>query len=81
MEGYIGNKNFVDMEAMRYWQFPLSYKKDKKQETHDLIFSGRYVGALKRDGYYQRVIKDEDGNIFMVARDKNVKGEPVDKHE
>ena len=41
MEGYIGNKNFVDMEAMRYWQFPLSYKKDKKQETHDLIFSGR----------------------------------------
>ena len=51
MEGYIGNKNFVDMEAMRYWQFPLSYKKDKKQETHDLIFSGRYVGALKRDGF------------------------------
>lgn len=81
MKGCINDKDFVNMEAMRYWQFPLNYKKDKKQETHDLIFSGNYVGALKRDGYYQRVVKDDEGNIFMVARDKNVKGEAIDKHE
>ena len=31
------------------------------------------------DGYYQRLIKDEDGNSFMVARSKNVKGEATEK--
>lgn len=36
---------------------------------------------MKVDGYYQRLIKDEDGNYFMVARNKNVKGEAVNKIE
>lgn len=81
MEHFIDGKDFVNLTAMRYWQYPLNYKKDKKQETHDLIFSGDYIGALKRDGYYQRVVKDEDGNIYMIARDRNVNDEVVEKHE
>lgn len=66
---------------MRYWSFPASYKGDKKAETRNMIFSGDYYGALKVDGYYERLIKDEDGNCFMIARSKNVKGEAVDKYE
>jgi len=81
MTGYINGFDWVNCEPMRYWSFPKTYKKDSKAETKNLIFSGRYWGALKRDGYYQRFVKDEDGNMFMIARSKNVKGEAVNKIE
>ena len=72
---------YVNCEAMKYWSFPKTYKKDSKVETKNLIFGGKYWGALKRDGYYQRFVKDEEGNMFMIARSKNVKGEAVNKIE
>ena len=81
MTGYINGFDWVNCEAMKYWSFPKTYKKDSKAETKNLIFGGRYWGALKRDGYYQRFVKDEDGNMFMIARSKNVKGEAVNKIE
>jgi len=81
MKNYINGIDFVNMEAMKYWSFPKSYKKDKHKEIKNLIFSGDYWGALKVDGYYQRLVKDEDGNCFMIARSKNVNGEAVNKIE
>ena len=81
MVGYVNGIDWVNCEAMRYWSFPKTYKKDSKAETKNLIFSGKYWGALKRDGYYQRFVKDEDGNMFMIARNKNVNGEAVNKIE
>lgn len=81
MKGWAGDFDWVNAEPMKYWSFPSSYAKDKKAETRNMIFSGEYIGALKVDGYYERLVKDEDGNCFMVARSKNVKGEAVDKYE
>lgn len=82
MFGYIDNKDFVNLTAMKYWSFPSSYSKDKRQtELHNAIFSGSYWGALKVDGFYQRLVKDEDGNCFMIARSPDVKGNPVNKYE
>ena len=68
MTGYVNGIDWVNCEAMKYWSFPKTYKKDSKAETKNLIFGGRYWGALKRDGYYQRFVKDEDGNMFMIAQ-------------
>ena len=79
MKGYVDGIDWINAEAMKYWSFPSSYTKDKKTETRNMIYSGEYTGAIKVDGYYERLIKDEDGNCFMVARSKNVNGEAVEK--
>ena len=79
MKGYVDGIDWINAEAMKYWSFPSSYTKDKKAETRNMIYSGEYTGAIKVDGYYERLIKDEDGNCFMVARSKNVNGEAVEK--
>ena len=65
---------------MRYWSHPSSVPAERrKQEIKNAIFSGEVLGARKVDGYYERLIKDEDGNCFMVARSKNVHGEATEK--
>ena len=79
MKGFVAGIDWINAEAMKYWSYPSSYKKDKVAETRNMIFSGDYIGAIKVDGYYERLIKDEDGNCFMVARSKNVSGEAVEK--
>ena len=80
MKGYVAGINWVNAEAMKYWSFPSSTSQEKrKADTHNMIFSGECLGAMKVDGYYERLIKDEDGNCFMVAPSKNVKGEATDK--
>lgn len=82
MKGYVKGIDWINAEAMKYWSFPASTSQEKrKQETHNMIFSGEYLGAMKVDGYYERLIKDEDGNCFMVARSKNVHGEATEKIE
>lgn len=82
MKGYVKGIDWINAEAMKYWSFPASTSPEKrKQETHNMIFSGDYLGAMKVDGYYERLIKDEDGNCFMVARSKNVHGEATEKIE
>lgn len=82
MRGTIKGINFVNMEAMKYYAPPAS---KSQKERHDLaynrIFSGEWLAAEKKDGYFARVLKDEDGNIFMLSRSKNVNGEYPDKHE
>lgn len=80
MKGYVNGIDWINAEPMKYWSFPASTSMEKrKQEIHNMIFSGDYYGARKCDGYYERLIKDEDGNCFMVARSKNVKGEATEK--
>ena len=81
MKGFVNGIDWINAEAMKYWSFPASYTDEKKKnEVHNAIFSGDYLGALKVDGYYQRLIKDEDGNCFMIARSKGVNG-AIDKYE
>lgn len=79
MNGYIKDIDWINLDAMKYWSFGASYKGDKKVEAKNLVMSGNYLGALKVDGYYQRLVIDEDGNISMIARSKSVTGEAVNK--
>jgi len=80
MKGYIQGHDWLNEKPMKYWSFPASTSDATKKETvRNAIFSGDYIGALKVDGYYQRLLKDEDGNCFMIARDRNTKGEVVNK--
>lgn len=82
MIGYIDGYNFKEMGGMRYWAPPASWDLEKKKEkTRSRIFSGEWWGAEKKDGYFTKIIKDEDGNIFMQSRSRNVKGEFPEKHE
>lgn len=81
MKGYACGIDWVNSPAMLYWSYPSGYKKDSKAEIRNYIFSGDYVGSLKVDGYYQRIVKDEDGNCFMIARNKDVNGNPINKIE
>ena len=81
MKNKIKDIDWVNAESMKYWSFPASYSIEKrKSEIKNAIFSGEYYGALKVDGYYQRLVKDEDGNCFMIARSKGVNG-AIDKYE
>lgn len=80
MKGYIQGHDWLNEEPMKYWSFPASTSDATKKEiVKNAIFSGDYIGALKVDGYYQRLLKDEDGNCFMIARSRNTKGEVVNK--
>lgn len=81
MKGYINGISFQNLEAERYWVFPKSYKGDKAAETKTMIFSNNFLASVKYDGFYERLIKDEDGNIILQGRSKSVSGEYLDKHE
>lgn len=74
MKNFINGVDFVEMEPMKYWSFTAGTSDEVKKSTvKSAIFGGEYIGALKVDGFYQRIIKDEDGNCFMIARSRNVK--------
>ena len=80
MKGYVAGIDWINAEAMKYWSHTSATPAEKrKQEIRNAVFSGDYIGARKVDGYYERLIKDEDGNCFMVARSKNVHGEATEK--
>ena len=82
MYGYIDGYDFGEMEAMKYWAPPSSwYDQKKKDHAHNCIFSGDWFGAEKKDGYFAKLIKDEDGNIILYSRSRGVNGKFADKHE
>lgn len=82
MYGYINGIDFGEMEAMKYWAPPASWDdKKKKDNAHSRIFSGEWYGAEKKDGYFAKLIKDEDGNIILYSRSRGVNGKFADKHE
>lgn len=75
MEGVINGFNYLDIDAQKYWSFPASYDKKRRQETLNLmLYSNDYVASEKRDGYWQMVIKDDDKNFIMRARSAGVNG-------
>lgn len=82
MYGYIDGFDFGEMECQRYWAPPSSWSDEKKKENaHSRIYSGEWLGAEKKDGYFAKLIKDEDGNIILYSRSRGVNGKFADKHE
>lgn len=75
MKGFIDNTDFTSISAQEYWSFPSNWKKSKRKETlSQMIESGEYIASEKKDGYFELIVKDEDGNIFMRARKQGVSG-------
>lgn len=82
MYGVIDGYDFGEMEPMRYYAPPSSWSDQKKREhAHSCIFSDSWLGAEKKDGYFTKLIKDEDGNIVLYSRSRGVNGKFADKHE
>lgn len=80
-KGFINGVDFLNMQVMRYWSFPSTYSKGKKRdELSSMLYSNNYVAAMKRDGYFEMFLKDEDGNLFLRSRDPGVNG-IVDKYD
>ncbi len=67
--------NYLEIEAMKYWSFPSSYSKEKKEQEINLILgSDNYVGTEKIDGYWEMFYKNNDGDFFIRSREKGVNG-------
>ena len=82
MYGVIDGYDFGEMECQRYWAPPSSWTdKKKKENAHSRIFGGDWLGAEKKDGYFAKLIKDEDGSILLYSRSRGVNGKFADKHE
>lgn len=82
MYGVIDGYDFGEMEPMRYYAPPASWSDDKKRENARMkIFGGDWFGSEKKDGYFTKLIKDEDGNIILYSRSRGVNGQYADKHE
>ena len=78
----IDNYNFKEMSPQKYWQPPKSWTDEKKKETtRSRIFSGDWYGSEKKDGYFCKLIKEEDGTILLQSRTRGVSGEFPEKHE
>lgn len=82
MKGYIDGVDFANLENQRYYAPPASWSNEKKTElTRSRIFSGEFSGACKKDGFFTKFIKDEDGNSMLLSRSRGVSGEYADKYE
>ena len=82
MYGFIDGYDFGEMEAMKYYAPPSTWSDEKKRENARMkIYSGDWYGAEKKDGYFAKLIKDEDGNIILYSRTRGVNGKFADKHE
>lgn len=82
MYGFIDGYDFGEMEAMKYYAPPASWSDTKKKDNARMkIYSGDWLGAEKKDGYFAKLIKDEDGNIILYSRSRGVNGKFADKHE
>lgn len=80
--GFINGIDFGELDAMRYYCPPSSWTKEKKQQNaRSKIFSGDYLGAEKKDGYFCKIVKDDDHNILVYSRSRGVNGEYANKRE
>lgn len=80
MFGYIDGYDFGEMDAMKYYAPPSSWSDTKKKDTaRNRIFSGEFWGARKMDGYFAKIIKDEDGNCIIYSRSRGVSGDYTNK--
>lgn len=82
MYGFIDGYDFGEMEAMKYYAPPSTWSDEKKRDNaRAKIYSDDWLGAEKKDGYFAKLIKDEDGNIILYSRSRGVNGKFADKHE
>lgn len=82
MYGFIDGYDFGELEPMKYYAAPSTWSDEKKRENARMkIYSGDWLGAEKKDGYFAKLIKDEDGNIILYSRSRGVNGKFADKHE
>ena len=82
MLGFIDGYDFGEMEVQKYYCPPSTWSDEKKRENARMkIYSGDFLGAEKKDGYFAKLIKDEDGNILLYSRSRGVNGKFADKHE
>lgn len=82
MYGFIDGYDFGEMEAQKYYAAPSTWSDDKKRENARMkIYSGDFFGSEKKDGYFTKLIKDEDGNVILYSRSRGVNGKFADKHE
>lgn len=80
--GMIDGYNFKEMAPQKYYAPPASWSVEKRKDTARLrIFSGDWFGAKKEDGYFAKLVRDEDGNIGLYSRSRGVGGEYPEKHE
>lgn len=78
--GIIDGTNFSELEAEKYWTPPKTKSpKECKEMAKNFIFSGDYLGAIKKDGAYYRFIKDEKGEMHLQGRSRSVNGNFLDK--
>ena len=70
----INGTDFWDgFDAMKYWAPPKSYDRQKwKQEIHEYMLSGQYIGARKVDGIWAMIIKDETAYLYTNKYNINV---------
>lgn len=80
--GYIGDYDFGELDPMKYFAPPSSWSDTKKKETaRNRIFSGEWMGSPKYDGYFSKLVKDDDGNVLLYSRSRGVSGEYPNKVE
>ena len=80
MNKYIDNIDFFNLTVQKYYAPPNSWDTDKKKDLAiQRVFSGQWLGSLKRDGALYKFTKDEDGNMYLTGRSKSVSGEYLDK--
>lgn len=75
----INNLDFNEMAAEKYWSFTASFRGNPREEARNMIFSGDYIGAEKKDGAYYRFCKSMDGEMTLQGRNKSVSGEYLNK--
>lgn len=80
MLGYINGYDFGEMEAMKYYAPPASWSDEKKKDTvRNRIFSGDWMAAEKKDGFFGKFVKDDDGNMLLYTRTRGVNGNFTNK--
>lgn len=80
MNCIIEGTNFYELEAMRYYSPSTSWSAEKKKKNaEEKIFSGDWLGSMKKDGTFCMCGRNLNGEIFLRPRARNVKKEFVNK--
>lgn len=80
--GYISGYDFGELEPMRYYSPPASWTDEKKKDTvRNRIFSGEWLAAEKKDGFFGKLVKDDEGNVLLYTRSRNTQGKFTNKYD
>lgn len=82
MEVRIDGIDFWNAEAMKYYSFPKKFSQsEKKEKAKYMCLSGDYWGAIKVDGAWAMLIRDNNGIFHLRSRAPSVNGGYADKAE